>query len=139
MRESSSGSVRENAGESVDPARLSRAELGEETRADADEALLLLEAVGYVDGQVAPVLEAALDLGKRRIQRVEVGRLEGVELPDALARATYAVYNGGPSHRRRYRLENTKKSLRSIDRSFYEKYLTIKSGDSKALIGCYLG
>ena len=60
-------------------------------------------------------------------------------IPDALARATYAVYNGGPSHRRRYRLENTKKSLRSIDRSFYEKYLTIKSGDSKALMSCYLG
>ena len=60
-------------------------------------------------------------------------------IPDALVRATYAVYNGGPSHRRRYRLKNTKKSLRSIDKSFYEKYLTIQSGDSQALMTCYLG
>jgi hypothetical protein len=60
-------------------------------------------------------------------------------IPDALVRATYAVYNGGPSHRRRYRLKNTKKSLRSIDKSFYEKYLTIKSGDSQSLMTCYLG
>ena len=58
---------------------------------------------------------------------------------DALARATYAVYNGGPSHRRRYRLKNTKKSLRAIDASFYEKYLTIKAGDSHRLMTCYLG
>jgi soluble lytic murein transglycosylase-like protein len=60
-------------------------------------------------------------------------------IPDALARATYAVYNGGPSHRRRYRLKNTKKSLKAIDRSFYEKYLLIKAGDSKAVMSCYLG
>ncbi len=60
-------------------------------------------------------------------------------IADALARATYAVYNGGPSHRRRYRLKKTKKSLRAIDNSFYEKYLSIKSGDSQAVMSCYLG
>jgi hypothetical protein len=60
-------------------------------------------------------------------------------IADALARATYAVYNGGPSHRRRYRLKKTKKSLRAIDKSFYEKYLSIKSGDSQAVMSCYLG
>jgi hypothetical protein len=60
-------------------------------------------------------------------------------IPDALARATYAVYNGGPSHRRRYRVKNTRRSLREIDKSFYEKYLTIKAGDSMAVMSCYLG
>lgn len=60
-------------------------------------------------------------------------------IPDALARATYAVYNGGPSHRRRYRLKKTKKSLRQIDRSFYEKYLTIKAGETQKVMTCYLG
>lgn len=60
-------------------------------------------------------------------------------IPDALARATYAVYNGGPSHRRRYRLKSTKSSLKAIDRSFYEKYLLIKAGDSRAVMTCYLG
>lgn len=60
-------------------------------------------------------------------------------IPDALARATYAVYNGGPSHRRRYRLKNTKRSLRAIDESFYEKYLSIKAGKSHEVMTCYLG
>jgi hypothetical protein len=60
-------------------------------------------------------------------------------IPDALARATYAVYNGGPSHRRRYRLKNTKKSLRAIDKSFYKKYLSIKAGKSQEVMTCYLG
>ena len=60
-------------------------------------------------------------------------------IADALARATYAVYNGGPSHRRRYRLKKTKKSLRAIDKSFYEKYLSINSGESQAVMSCYLG
>ena len=58
---------------------------------------------------------------------------------DALARATYAVYNGGPSHRTRYRVKSTRRSLRAIDASFYEKYLTIKSGGTRKLMTCYLG
>lgn len=60
-------------------------------------------------------------------------------IPDALARATYAVYNGGPSHRRRYRLKNTKKSLRAIDRSFYDKYRSIKAGKLQEVLSCYFG
>ncbi len=60
-------------------------------------------------------------------------------IPDALVRATYAVYNGGPSHRRRYRLDNTKRSLRRIDNSFYEKYLAIRAGESQKVMTCYLG
>jgi len=58
---------------------------------------------------------------------------------DALARATYAVYNGGPSHRRRYRMKSTKKSLRAIDASFYEKFLLIKAGETHKVMTCYLG
>jgi hypothetical protein len=60
-------------------------------------------------------------------------------IPDALVRATYAVYNGGPSHRRRYRLKSTKRSLRRIDNSFYEKYLAIRAGESQKVMTCYLG
>lgn len=59
-------------------------------------------------------------------------------IPDALARATYAIYNGGPSHRNRYRVKNTKRSLRAIDASFYKKYLTIKAGNSHEVMTCYL-
>ena len=60
-------------------------------------------------------------------------------IPDALARSTYAVYNGGPSHRSRYRKKSTKRSLRAIDASFYEKYLAIKAGETEKVMSCYLG
>lgn len=58
---------------------------------------------------------------------------------DALARATYAVYNGGPSHLRRYRSKKTKRSLRNIDAAFFEMYLTIKAGNIQAISTCYSG
>ncbi|MDX1433470.1 MAG: lytic transglycosylase domain-containing protein, partial [Gammaproteobacteria bacterium] len=59
----------------------------------------------------------------------------GIE--DALARATYAVYNGGPSHLRRYRSKGTKRSLRQIDAAFYEMYQTIAAGKIQAVSSCY--
>ncbi len=55
---------------------------------------------------------------------------------DNLARATYAVYNGGPGHLRRYR-KPTKRSLREIDESFWEKYRRIKQGDALAVAECF--
>ncbi|MGD9764966.1 MAG: transglycosylase SLT domain-containing protein [Candidatus Binatia bacterium] len=56
---------------------------------------------------------------------------------DNLARATYAVYNGGPAHLRRYRKETTRRSLRKIDASFWEKYQKIQSGDALAVLECF--
>ena len=56
---------------------------------------------------------------------------------DNLARAAYAVYNGGPSHLRRYRIAKTSQSLKKIDRSFWKKYQTIKQGDELAVAQCY--
>lgn len=55
---------------------------------------------------------------------------------DNLARATYAVYNGGPGHLRRYR-KPTKRSLREIDESFWDKYRRIKAGDALAVKECF--
>lgn len=56
---------------------------------------------------------------------------------DNLARATYAAYNGGPSHLARYRKADTNKSLQRIDQEFWDKYKKIKSGDELAVISCY--
>jgi hypothetical protein len=56
-----------------------------ELGADRHEALLLLVGVGDVHRQIAPVAEAALDLAEDALHRLEVARLEGVELADALA------------------------------------------------------
>jgi len=56
---------------------------------------------------------------------------------DNLARATYAVYNGGPGHLRRYRKSGTKRSLRDIDDTFWEYYRRVKAGDELAVQECW--
>jgi len=56
---------------------------------------------------------------------------------DNLARATYAVYNGGPGHLTRYRKGKGNKSLRKIDESFWDKYRRIKSGDVLGVAECF--
>jgi hypothetical protein len=56
---------------------------------------------------------------------------------DNLARATYAIYNGGPRQMRRYRNPGTRRSLRAIDQSFWKKYQEVKGGDPLAVASCY--
>lgn len=56
---------------------------------------------------------------------------------DNLARATYAVYNGGPGHLRRYRQASTKRSLRDIDAAFWEKYKRVRDGEELAVAECW--
>ncbi len=46
---------------------------------------------------------------------------------DNLARASYAIYNGGPGHLKRYRIRGTNEGLRKIDAAFWKKYLALKS------------
>ena len=57
---------------------------------------------------------------------------------DSLARATYAVYNGGPGHIARYRKPSTGAALRKIDAAFWEKYLALKRSGPEAVKQCYL-
>jgi hypothetical protein len=57
---------------------------------------------------------------------------------DNLARATYAVYNGGPGHLTRYRKKTTKRSLKRIDDLFWDKYRAVSNNEtdvSRCLIG----
>ncbi|MBA2490518.1 MAG: lytic transglycosylase domain-containing protein [Gammaproteobacteria bacterium] len=54
-----------------------------------------------------------------------------------LARAAYAMYNGGPGQMSRYRDSATEESLMAIDAAFWEKYQTIKAGNALAVAGCY--
>lgn len=56
---------------------------------------------------------------------------------DNLARATYAAYNGGPGHLRRYRTADTRADLRKIDLSFLDKFEAIRNGDELAVRACY--
>lgn len=59
--------------------------------------------------------------------------------PDGAVRATYAAYNGGPAHLRRYRSADVSERLRLIDQAFWEKYRKVRAGDVMAVAGCYPG
>jgi hypothetical protein len=54
-----------------------------------------------------------------------------------LARATYAVYNGGPGHLTRYRTRTTRRSLKAIDDDFLEKFLAVQQRREMEVAKCY--
>ncbi|HUI24649.1 MAG TPA: lytic transglycosylase domain-containing protein [Candidatus Kryptonia bacterium] len=56
---------------------------------------------------------------------------------DNLARATYAIYNGGPGQRARYRAKKPKPALKKIDDLFWEKYRAVRDGREMDVAGCY--
>jgi hypothetical protein len=56
---------------------------------------------------------------------------------DNLIKATYAAYNGGPSHLARYRLEDTPASLQAIDNEFWKHYTAIKTDQWPDISSCY--
>jgi soluble lytic murein transglycosylase-like protein len=57
---------------------------------------------------------------------------------DALARATYSAYNGGPGHLNRYRSAKNAKSLRQIDEDFWRFYQTVKGGNELGVRECFV-
>ena len=57
--------------------------------------------------------------------------------PDALARATYAAYNGGPGGLSRYRERGRSKRERAVDDDFFAKYRRMKAGDMLAVVDCF--
>jgi soluble lytic murein transglycosylase-like protein len=59
---------------------------------------------------------------------------------DALARAAYAAYHGGPRHLRRYREpKRWRRALVSVDRAFHEKYQEVAAGRELAVRECFPG
>jgi hypothetical protein len=68
---------------------------------------------------------------------VAKGEHEKTGNTDNLARATYAVYNGGPGHLSRYRRSKTSKGLRKIDDAFWKKYQRVKAGNEMAVAECF--
>jgi len=54
-----------------------------------------------------------------------------------LARATYAVYNGGPRHLTRYRSRATPRSLKAIDEGIWEKFVAVQQGRELEVARCY--
>ena len=58
---------------------------------------------------------------------------------DNVARATYAVYNGGPGQLTRYRSKHPKPSLKRIDDLFLQKYDAVKAGHEMDVARCIVG
>lgn len=56
---------------------------------------------------------------------------------DNLIKASYAAYNGGPSHLSRYRHDSTSAQLRAIDNAFWKHYTTIKAEQWPDISSCY--
>jgi soluble lytic murein transglycosylase-like protein len=56
---------------------------------------------------------------------------------DNLPRATYAIYNGGPGHRARYRSSTTSSSLKKIDAALWQKYTAVRAGKEMEVANCY--
>ena len=56
---------------------------------------------------------------------------------DNLVRATYAAYNGGPSHLTRYRRDDVATSLRIIDREFWRHYQIMRETRWPDVGSCY--
>jgi hypothetical protein len=53
-----------------------------------------------------------------------------------LARATYAAYNGGPGHLRRYRKPDTSARLRAVDNEFFQKFQAVENENESAFFSC---
>jgi hypothetical protein len=58
--------------------------------------------------------------------------------PEALARATYAMYNGGPDRLRPWR-GAAAPAPRGVDAAFASKYRTLAAGDDAAILRCFTG
>jgi hypothetical protein len=54
-----------------------------------------------------------------------------------LARATYAAYNGGPSHLTRYRAAKQNAELKKVDDAFWDKFQAVSAGRELDVQRCY--
>ena len=60
--------------------------------------------------------------------------------PDALARASYALYHGGPSHLTRYRQpKRWRPALVTVDRAFHAKFQEVVAGRELGVRECFAG
>ena len=97
--------------------------------------------VAGLQGDVAYNGRAGAEILHHYLRDYALARREAATVGDAddLARATYAVYNGGPGHLNRYRQAKQRADLREIDNSFLQKYLAVKEGKELEVGKCFSG
>jgi hypothetical protein len=71
------------------------------------------------------------------LSRYAIRKNEDKQAGGNLARATYAAYNGGPSHLTRYRAAKPNTELKKVDEAFWEKFQTVSSGRELEVKRCY--
>ena len=71
------------------------------------------------------------------LSRYAIRKNEDKQAGGNLSRATYAAYNGGPSHLTRYRAAKQNAELKKVDDAFWEKFQTVSSGRELEVKRCY--
>ena len=64
------------------------------------------------------------------------GKSRSARESDAIARSTYAAYNGGPDEFDRWRRADEPHDKRLIDEAFWQKYRALKEGQSLNILKC---
>jgi len=64
------------------------------------------------------------------------GKSRSARESDAIARSTYAAYNGGPDEFDRWRRADEPHDKRLIDEAFWQKYRVLKEGQSLNILKC---
>jgi hypothetical protein len=86
---------------------------------------------------------AGAEILRHYLMDYAVARADDAQIDDIdeLARATYAMYNGGPGHMTRFLSSDAAESLRAIDAAFWEKYQVMKAteNNASAVARCYAG
>jgi len=97
--------------------------------------------VAGLHGDVGYNGRAGAEILHHYLRDYALARSEAAATADAddLARATYAVYNGGPGHLNRYRQPRQRADLREIDSSFLQKYLAVREGKELEVGKCFSG
>jgi Transglycosylase SLT domain len=71
------------------------------------------------------------------LSRYAIRKNEDKQQGGNLARATYAAYNGGPSHLARYRAAKQDPELKKVDEAFWDKFQSVSSGRELEVQRCY--
>lgn len=71
------------------------------------------------------------------LSRYAIRKNEDKQQGGNLARATYAGYNGGPSHLARYRSAKQNPELKKVDDAFWDKFQIVSSGRELEVKRCY--
>ncbi|HEU4345104.1 MAG TPA: transglycosylase SLT domain-containing protein [Candidatus Binatia bacterium] len=90
-----------------------------------------------LNGDIGYNGHAGAEILQYYLARYAIRKKEHQQPGGNLARATYAAYNGGPSHLGRYRSTKPVPALKKVDDAFWAKFQSVSSGQELAVKSCY--